>query len=73
MNVHIFVGTLRDGYSIHFVIRNKYCIHVEQKHAVIHIACLFSKKSCIVIEKPFETKCKGFEILSFTITIKYLM
>lgn len=60
MNVHIFTGTLWDGYSVHFVIQNKYCIHVEQKHAVRHTACLFSKKFCIVVEKPFETKMQRF-------------
>lgn len=73
MNVHIFTGTLWDGYAVHFVIQNKYRIHAEKKHAVIHIACLFSKKFCVVVEKPFETKCKGFDTLSFTVTIQYLI
>lgn len=73
MNMHIFTRTLWDGYSVHFLIWNKYCIHVVQRHAVIHIVHLFSKKFCVVVEKSFETKCDGFEVLSFTITVKYLI
>lgn len=72
MNMHSFTRTLWGGYSVHFVIWNKYTCSAE---ACCDTRCVsvFSKKLCIVVEKPFKTKCNGFEALSFTVTVKYLI
>lgn len=50
------------------------CTYVGQKQAMIHITlCVFSKKFCIVVEKPFKTKCSGLEVLSQILNLNALL
>lgn len=69
MNMRIFVRTLWDGYSVCFVL----CAYSAEAYCGTHCVPVFAKKFCIVPEKSFKPKCNGFEVLKFTVTVKYFI